>query len=66
MGSSQRAIHGNLFDGEILLGPGDFHGTAKCIGLGFKTFPIQICAAFPANVKMSVGTFGVRTHEGLQ
>jgi hypothetical protein len=66
MDSSQRAIRGNLFDCEILLGAGDFHGTSKCIGLRFKTFPIQIFAAFPVNVKMRVGTFGVRTHRALQ
>jgi hypothetical protein len=66
MDSSQRAIRGNLFYCEILLGAGDFHGTSKRIGLGFKAFPIQIFTAFPVNVKMCVGTFGVRIHSALQ
>ena len=66
MDSSQRAIRGNLFYCEILLGAGDFHGTSKCVRLGFKAFPIQIFAAFPVDMKMRVGTFGVRFHSALQ
>jgi hypothetical protein len=66
MDSSQRAIRGNLFYCEILLGAGDLHGTSKGIGLGFKAFPIQIFAVFPVNVKMRMGTFGVRINSALQ
>ena len=66
MNSSQRANRGHLFYCEIFLWAGDFHGPSKCVGLTFKTFPIQIFAVFPANVKMRVGTFGVRFHSALQ
>lgn len=66
MDSSQRAVRGNLFYCKILLGPGDFHGAPKCIGLCFKAFPIQIFTAFPVNVKMGVWTFRVRSHSALQ
>jgi hypothetical protein len=64
--SSQRAIRGDFFYSEILLGAGDFHGASKRIGLTFKTFPIQIFTAFPMNMKMRVRTFGVRNHLALQ
>jgi hypothetical protein len=59
MNFSERTIREDLFYCEFLLGAGDFHGASNGFGAGFKTFPIQVFAAFPVNVKMRMKSFGV-------